>query len=268
MYMADGTSPHAPEPPSALPCLAYVRARGGCASAPVPAAARTAEPGHTCLHTCTHPMPRSGPSLAHGLGCGTHFWLLVSCRTASGPVAWVGSHGGGGGAVGAGPPVCRDPVLCAVQVSRQETWSCCSAPGHAVLWGGWGWRGVSSSCSHPSPGTEDAASWSYHSSAVRLLSGAHEHFPQGWAGTVCAKRRPPLLLLPLPLLLSPRVLTGNACKLVRGPEGGCAESSMPLLLNSAGPWGTSASPLTQDCPLLSQEKEGLAQQSQGGPLHR
>lgn len=87
------------------------------------------------------------------------------------------------------------------------------------------------------------------------------------AVTMCAKGPSSLLLL-LPLLLSPGVLVGDACQLTRGPEGGWAEPSMPLPLGCMGPWATSASPPTQDCPLPSQEKKGFAQESRRGSLHR
>lgn len=114
--------------------------------------------------------PMHTPSECQG---GAHCWRMVqavgpvpdcvSCRAASGSVAWVGGHGSGGG-VGGGPPVCRDPLVSAVQVSRQETRSHCSASCHAVQWAGWGWRWGSPSCSHPSLAIEDAAVWSYQSS--------------------------------------------------------------------------------------------------------
>lgn len=157
----------------------------------------------------------------HMVQTGTHSWMCVSCRTASGPVARDGDHGGGGGAA-AGLLVCRDPVVCAVQVSRQETWACCSASGHAVLCSVWEWRSGSPRCSHPSPGAEDAAGCSYHSVAVGLLAGAHEHLPWGWVRDT----------------ISCCCCCHHCCPsgvLVRGPEGGCAELSMPLLLGSAGP---------------------------------
>ncbi|XP_040976980.1 uncharacterized protein LOC115337127 isoform X1 [Aquila chrysaetos chrysaetos] len=54
-------------------------------------------------------------SLEHGPGCGTHSWLFVSCRAASGPMAWDCDLGGC--AVGTLTRICRDPVVRALQGS-------------------------------------------------------------------------------------------------------------------------------------------------------
>lgn len=75
----------------------------------------------THLHTCTHSLPLFGPLPACGPGCGTQSWLCVSCRAAAGPVAWDCDWRGC--AFGTPSPVCRDPVVCAFQVSRKGTGS-------------------------------------------------------------------------------------------------------------------------------------------------
>lgn len=76
----------------------------------------------THLHSYTRPLPSLGSLPEHGPGCGTHSWLFVSCRAASGPMAWDCDLGGC--AVGTLPRICRDPVVRALQVSRKGT---CSA---------------------------------------------------------------------------------------------------------------------------------------------
>lgn len=67
-----------------------MKAGEGCASLPVPAAARTAEPGHVCLHPCTPPVNAKVGPIA---GAWSRLWdPFLTVLVAGQPLGlWPGS---------------------------------------------------------------------------------------------------------------------------------------------------------------------------------